>query len=65
MPADAPDRKAATIYACPRCGSDEWTYIDYGGCSACRSVEDRAAEESEDEMCDYVPTILPDGTVLG
>lgn len=23
-------------FACPRCGSDEWAYIDYGGCSVCR-----------------------------
>lgn len=43
-----PDKRQAE-FPCPRCGSDEWEYIDYGGCSVCRSYEDRATEDAEDE----------------
>lgn len=56
------EEQSEAKHACPRCGSDEWAYCDYGGCSECRSHEERAAE---DELCDYVPEIRDDGSVIG
>ena len=41
-------------HECQRCGSDEWTHIDYGGCSKCRSDEDRQAEDEEDAVARWV-----------
>lgn len=35
-----------TKHECPRCGSDEWSYVDYGGCSECRPYEERATEDA-------------------
>lgn len=49
-----PERKAE----CPRCGSDEWTYLDYGGCSECRSHADRAAEDTEPRPEDVIREAL-------
>ena len=43
--------ETALPFECARCGSDEWTSIDYGGCSCCR---DRAAEEEEDRVASWV-----------
>lgn len=54
-----------SLFECARCGSHKWSYCDYGGCSECRPHEDRAAEDEGNDLCDYVPTINPDGTVLG
>jgi hypothetical protein len=34
---DARSRK----HPCQRCGSEEWSYVDYGGCSDCRPREER------------------------
>jgi hypothetical protein len=44
---------------CQRCGSDEWTYVDYGGCSVCRPREERTGEDVpdvqvRDELADEV-----------
>jgi hypothetical protein len=47
-----PDSNWCKRHECPRCGSDEWEYIDYGGCSECRSDEDRAEEDAEDALAD-------------
>ena len=43
-----------SAFACPRCGSDEWSYCDYGGCSDCRSYEERAAEDKADKVASWV-----------
>lgn len=45
---------AAEKHECQRCGSDEWEYVDYGGCSVCLSYEDRAAEDEEDAVARWV-----------
>lgn len=45
-------------HECQRCGSDEWEYVDYGGCSVCRSYEDRAAEDEEDSVAAWVAWAL-------
>jgi len=37
--------KRQAEFECPRCGSDEWEYIDYGGCSVCRPNEERERED--------------------
>lgn len=34
-------------HPCQRCGSEEWEYVDYGGCSECRPYEERAREDDE------------------
>lgn len=45
-------------HECQRCGSDEWEYVDYGGCSECRSYEQRAAEDGEDKVEAWVAWAL-------
>ena len=52
------DPATSGAYACPRCGSDEWAYIEYGGCAICRSYEDRAAEDEEDAVASWVAWAL-------
>lgn len=48
----APSLPSKADHPCPRCGSEKWTYIDYGGCSECRSYEDRAVEDVERDLRD-------------
>jgi hypothetical protein len=38
---------AETKHECQRCGSDEWEYVDYGGCSECRPIDEREAEDDD------------------
>jgi hypothetical protein len=40
---------AVEKHACQRCGSTEWEYVDYGGCSECRPHAERAREAAGDE----------------
>ena len=46
LPDSNPSERQAE-FPCPRCGSDEWEYIDYGGCSDCRPQEEREREDDE------------------
>jgi hypothetical protein len=41
-----------SAHPCQRCGSEEWTYVDYGGCSGCRPYEER------DEIAEWVAWAL-------
>jgi hypothetical protein len=53
------ERTAASVpHACQRCGSDELTYVDYGGCSDCRPYEERAAGDEEDKVAEWVAWAL-------
>ena len=45
-------------FACPRCGSDEWSYCDYGGCSGCRPYEARETEDEDDKVASWVAWAL-------
>jgi hypothetical protein len=46
-------------HPCPRCGSEEWEYIDYGGCSECRPYEEREHED------DGEAEIVVNGEIVG
>lgn len=39
---------ASAQHECQRCGSTEWTSIDYGGCSVCRPKSERESEDDGD-----------------
>lgn len=41
-------------FECPRCGSDEWSYCDYGGCSGCRPHEERNTDDPDCGSCSCV-----------
>jgi len=46
--ADSNPSKRQAEFPCPRCGSEEWEYCDYGGCSECRPYEERGADGEQE-----------------
>jgi hypothetical protein len=43
---------------CPRCGSDDYEYLDYGGCSKCRPHEEREREDQDDPLAGLPPDLV-------